>query len=170
MSTCVSSLTHKREDRLRRKTQLIQLSQGAKNPPLDRVPPPLYGQMFTGSASEVPLRLRSRESVLNRSSTDHQQIRVGSGGGLPLKHRAVQSLHVATANTYILYVITAVTAGAAGAPRDQRQLYLDSSHKLHPHHRVERSPPQSTFHSPHLTTPSVTRTHTPISTGSNKHL
>lgn len=100
-----------KEDRLRRKTQLIQLSQGVKNPPLDRVPP-FYGQMFTGSASEVSLHLRSRESVLNWSSTD-QKIRVESGGGLPLKHRGVPSLHVATANTYILYIITAVAAGAA---------------------------------------------------------
>lgn len=71
--------------------------------------------MFTGSASEVSLHLRSRENVLNWSSTD-QKIRVASGGGLPIKHRAAQSLHVATANTYILYIITAVTAGAAGAP------------------------------------------------------
>lgn len=78
-------------------------------------PPPFYGQMLTGSASEVSLHLRSRENVSNWSSTD-QKIRVGFGGGLPLKHHAMQSLHVATANTYILYVITAITAGAAGAP------------------------------------------------------
>lgn len=101
MSTCVSSLTHKRKTGCGEKCSSFSSRKAQKNPPLDRVPP-FYGQMFTGNASEVSLHLHSLENVLNWSSTD-QKIRVGSGGWLPLKHRTMQSLHVATANTSVTY-------------------------------------------------------------------